>query len=133
MSRHMIAGTVITPEMPLDTALPAIACSNADYDTSGVNENCKVDYAAVEGMKHAITGVAWSYVGGTPTGSLKINEDGHSVFYIDITSAGAGIIAFPLPKKSSAANQPMQIILGAGGTGITGKLSVLNHYLIQEE
>ena len=108
----------------------AIAAAAADVHAPAANTAAVVTYAAVEAVKHHITGVAWSYDGGIPTNGNLLIEDvsGTTVFTMDITEEGPGFVVFPKPKQSAAVNTAMIITLAAGGAGVTGKISVLNHW-----
>ncbi len=108
----------------------AIACAAGDVHAPAVNTAAVVTYTASAVLKHVITGMTWSYVGGIPVGgNLKIEDvSGTTVFTVDISEEGAGIIVFPKPKKGAAINTAMIVTLAAGGAAVTGKVSVLNHY-----
>jgi hypothetical protein len=112
------------------TGIAGIPCAAADVNVPAVNTAAVVTYAGVSSVKHVITGIAWSYSGADPTaGNLKIEDvSGTTVFTMDITSQGAGIIVFPKPKKSAAVNTAMIVTLAAGGASAYGKVSVLDHY-----
>ena len=107
-----------------------IVCASADVHAPAANAAAIVTYAAEAALKHCITGIAWSYIGGIPTaGNLKVEDvSGTTVFTMDIDEGGPGVIIFPQPKKSAAVNTAMIVTLAAGGAGITGKVSVLNHW-----
>ena len=104
----------------------------ADVNAPAVNTAAVVTYGAAANAVHAITGVAWSYDGGIPVGGNLLIEDvaGTTVFSIDITEEGPGFFIFPNPKRSAVVNTAMIITLAAGGAGITGKLSILNHWQV---
>lgn len=106
----------------------SIGVSTADVHAPAANTAAQITYAAVAKRAHAVSGVAWSY-SGTPTGgNLKLeNGAGNTVFALDISSAGAGLIVFPHPKRG-APNTALIVTLAAGGAGVSGKLSVLNHW-----
>jgi hypothetical protein len=110
--------------------LGSCAASPGDVHAPASNTAAVVTYAAVPNERHCIGGVAWSYTGGTPTGgNLRIEDvSGTTVFSIDITAAGAGFFPFTPPMRSAAANTAMIITLAAGGSGVTGKVSVLGHW-----
>jgi len=114
----------------MTTRTNRIDCAAADVHAPAANTAAVVTYAAVAGEKHVVTGIAWSYTGGTPTGgNLKIEDvSGTTVFTLDIDKSGPGSFEFPIPKKSAAANTAMIITLAAGGAGVTGKVSVVNHW-----
>ena len=106
-----------------------VAAASGDVHEPAANTAAVVTYAASSGLKHVITGIAWSYTGGIPSGSLKVEDvSGTTVFVMGITEEGAGIITFPKPKKAAAANTAMIVTLAAGGSGVTGKVSVLNYW-----
>jgi hypothetical protein len=114
----------------MTTRTNRIACAAADVHAPAANTAAVVTYAAIAGLRHVVTGIAWSYVGGTPTGgNIKIEDvAGTVVFSLDIDKSGPGSFEFPIPKKSAAVNTAMIITLAAGGAGITGKISVENHW-----
>ena len=107
----------------------AVACAAADIHAPAANTAAVVTYALIAALRHVITGFVWSYVGGIPVGgNVIITDGGATVFSMDIDESGPGIIVFPKPKRSTAVGTAMIITLAAGGAGITGKLSILNHY-----
>jgi hypothetical protein len=125
-----IGGVAVSNTNPLPVAQTRTPCAAADVHAPAVNTAAVVTYAAVAAVKHVITGIAWSYVGGVPVGGNLMIEDisGTTVFSMDISDQGAGVITFPRPKVSAAANKAMIITLAAGGAGVTGKVSVLGHW-----
>lgn len=108
----------------------AVAAAAGNVHGPAVNTAAVVTYNAATAVKHVISGVAWSYSGGDPTGgNLKIEDvSGTTVFSINITAQGAGFIPFAPPLRSAAVNTALIITLAAGGDGITGKLSILGHW-----
>lgn len=115
-----------------------VAASTGDVHAPTSNTAAIVTYAALPASSatsggypsgaHVITGVGWSYSAAPTGGNLKVEDgSGNVVFSADITAAGPGEIIFPLPKRG-AANTAMVVTLAAGGGGITGKVSVLNHW-----
>lgn len=77
---------------------------------------------------HCISGIVWSY-NVTPTaGNLQIQDGSAVILNMDITTSGAGFIPFN-PAKEGTNNNPMTITLGAGGSGVSGKLTILGHWL----
>jgi len=106
------------------------AVSTSDVHVPSSNTAAVLTFSAAGGgISHALSGVAWSYSGGDPTGgNLKIEDgSGNVVFSVDITSQGPGFFPFPRPKKGTA-NTAMIITLAAGGSGVTGKVNALNHW-----
>ena len=116
---------------PLPVSLTRVVCTAADVNAPAVNTAAVVTYAADATKKHVITGVAWSYAGGTPVGgNLKIEDVvGTVIFTVDIDKSGPGGYEFPRSKIGAAANTAMVVTLAAGGAGVTGKVSVENHWL----
>jgi len=119
-----------TVSQRIKTAERPVEAASGDVHEPAANTAAVVTYAAVAAMKHVITGLAWSYAGGIPTnGNLKVEDvSGTTVFSMDITEEGAGIITFPKPKKAAAINTAMIITVAAGGAAVTGKVSALNHW-----
>lgn len=96
---------------------------NRHYPSS--NTAAVVTKAAVPGYAHVVGSVAWSYDAAPTGGNLKIEDvSGTTVFSIDITAAGPGVFNFFPPLKMAAANTALIVTLAAGGSGVTGKLSV---------
>jgi hypothetical protein len=104
-----------------------IPASTSDVNLPTSNTAAVVTYAAVSDRCHSITGLAWSYDGAPTGGSLKVEDgSGTTVFKIDVTAAGPGVIYFNPPKMGTK-NTAMIITLAAGGSGVTGKVSILGH------
>lgn len=105
-----------------------VPVSTGDVDEPAANTDAVVTYAASVGKQHVITGLAWSYDALPTGGSIKVeNGSGNVVFALSITSKGPGFFIFPKPK-SGTAGAAMIITLADGGAGVTGKLSILNHW-----
>jgi len=101
----------------------------ADVDEPLANVAAVVTYAAAAGLRHVITGVAWSYYGGVPYGRITVQDAGANVFVQDIADEGCGFVVFPSPKRSAVANTALVITLAAAGVaGVEGKLSILSHW-----
>lgn len=107
----------------------AVSAAVSDVAAPAVNTAAVVNYGAVAGQRHVITGIAWSYAGGVPAGGNLRVEDGagNVVFNMDIAVQDSRVVTFPKPKKGSV-NTAMIVTLAAGGAAVTGKISVLNHY-----
>ena len=102
--------------------------SAADVAAPAANTQAQVQYAAGgAGVVHTIGGIAWSYSAAPTGGNLQISDGANVIFNMDITAAGAGFIPFTPPKKGTA-NTTLTITLAAGGTGVSGKVSVLSHW-----
>lgn len=80
--------------------------------------------AAGSGVSHVLGGVAWSY-SGTPTGgNLKIEDGATTVFSIDVTVSGPGVVYLDPPLQGTA-NTALVVTLAAGGDGVSGKVNAL--------
>lgn len=116
----------------LDSAHQGRSCGRepTDKHEPAANTAAVITYAAVSGQKHVIGGVAWSYNGAPTGGNLKIEDvSGTVVFSVDITAAGPGFIPFTPPMRQAAPNTALIITLSAAGAAVTGKVSVLSHWL----
>jgi len=95
------------------------------------NTAAVVTYAASGRGQHVIAGgIAYSYAGGTPAGgNLKIEDgSGTTVLSLDIPTAGWGVIPLSFALRGSA-SKAMIVTLAAGGSGVTGKVTVLAHWI----
>jgi hypothetical protein len=69
--------------------------------------------------------VAWSYSGDPTGGKLTIALGGTTIFEVDITSGGPGLLNFDknsLYDRNQTKNQTLTITLAAGGGSVVGKL-----------
>jgi hypothetical protein len=109
-----------------------VSCDTGDVSAPSSNTDAVVTFAAVSGNCHVVSGLVFSYIGGTPAGgNLKIEDGaGNTVFNVDITSQGCGFIPFS-PAKKGTAGRAMIITLTAGGSGVSGKLTIPNHWTEQ--
>lgn len=79
--------------------------------------------AADEDNFWVVDWISFSYEGGTPAGNLKVTVGGTTVWEVDIETDGHGHIEFTQPLVGSTTkNQALAVVLGAGGSGITGKV-----------
>ena len=78
-----VNSTDVSQTNPLPVSQTRVVCAAADVHAPAVNTAAIVTYAADATKKHVITGVAWSYAGGTPVGgNLKIEDvSGNTVFW----------------------------------------------------
>jgi len=108
----------------------AVEASASDHHGPAANTAAVVTYNQnIAGLHHVITGVAWSYSDDPTGGKLTITGSTTGiVFEHEITTGGPGYFAFPVPKQFDV--ETVTITLAAGGAGITGKVSVLNHWLV---
>jgi hypothetical protein len=106
-----------------------IQTSTNNVNVPASNTNAVITYAAgAAGVRHCIGGVAWSYSASPTGGRLKIEDgSGNIVFDIDITAGGPGFVPFAQPLQGTAATA-LIVTLTAGGSGIQGKVTVLNHW-----
>ena len=114
----------------LETTRRALAGFTSDVHAPAANTAAVVTYPAIPWAIHVIGGVAWGYSGGDPTGgSIKVEDGSGNVIFgpIPITAAGAGAFYFPMTKRNAAVNRALIITLAAGGGGITGVLSIIDH------
>ena len=117
-------------DMAFVTSLIPSAIDASPNDVHGPSSDTAavVTYAAAAGFSHHITGLVWSYSGGTPSGgNLRVTDGDSVVFNMDITAAGAGFVPFT-PAKRGTTGSSMTITLAAGGTGVSGKVSVPAHW-----
>jgi len=113
-----------------------ILASGADYATAS-NAKAVITYPADnKGLRHYITGLAWSYSAGhtAPSGNITIEDGTNNIVFsqgMDDTAgnAGFGSVNFN-PGKVGSPNTAMIITLGGAGVAASvGKLSVLGHLL----
>lgn len=104
--------------------MEAKAGATGDVHEPASNTAAVVTYTAVASTYHYIGYIYWSY-DGTPTGgSITVTDAGDTVFKVDITNAGPGFLPLVPPLKSAVANTAMVVTLAAGGSGISGIVSV---------
>jgi hypothetical protein len=109
--------------------MQSIPASTTDVSAPASNTAAVVTYAAVSDRRHAVSGVAWSYSAAPTGGNLKIEDgSGTTVFSLDITAAGPGAFYFSPSPKVGSLNTALILTLAAGGSGVSGKLSVLGHW-----
>ncbi len=106
-----------------DNAGSGVIDAAANYATA-THAAATVTNAAVAGQRTVIDGVAWSYSGGTPAGSLTITDGGTTVFSVDVTANGPGQVTVP-KGLSSAVNSALVVTLADGGASLVGKVNVL--------
>lgn len=111
--------------------LDPVPCSSSDVNAPAANTAAVVTYSASASAKHVINGIAWSYSANPTGGNLKVEDvSGTTVFSMDITTGGAGVVYFDPPKRGAAVNTAMIITLAAGGASVSGKVSVLAHWTV---
>jgi len=114
---------------PIEPYVPPVSTGNTHAPAS--NTAAVLTYAAIAAgptspKSHVVSGITWSY-SGTPTGgNLKVEDGaGNIVFTMDITAGGAGFL--PWSGRGSP-NTAMIVTLAAGGSGVSGKVSVMQHW-----
>ena len=94
--------------------------------TGGTNPSVSLSHTLPGGSSvysNCISMLAWSY-NATPTGgNLLIQDGGDTIFNVDVTTSGAGILNFN-PAKAATSGNALTITLAAGGANVIGKLSV---------
>jgi hypothetical protein len=101
--------------------------STANTHSPAANTDAVLTYTGVAGTTHVfLNGVSWSYDNDPTGGRIWITVDGSTVFDMDITGGGAGFIPFHEPLYATP-GKTVIFRLEAGGSGVTGKLSVLGH------
>ena len=127
------ADVISVQGVALGTALPTLeqsrAAAAANVHAPASNTAAVVTYAAAgASVSNVIGGVAWSYNAAPTAGNLKVEDgSGTTVFTIDITAAGPGFMLFMRPMKGTA-NTALIVTLAAGGSGVSGKVSVLSKW-----
>lgn len=106
--------------------------SPCDSATSASNAAVSLTYGAQQNTRHIINGLAWSYSGGSASGSVQVLDQGVVIFNMDITAAGNGSITFPDPLAGSP-GRVLTITLAAGGSSVTGKINALGHRAVQTD
>lgn len=112
---------------PGDTYVDAAA---ADVHEPAVNTAAVVTLAAGGGgVRHFITGVAWSYDAAPTAGSLTITDGGATVFKVDITNAGPGFFDWCPPMRCTA-NSAVVATLAAAGAAVSGIVSLKGKFTV---
>ena len=106
-------------------SLTAAPASSVLTHAPAANTAAVVTLAAETGLSQGLRGVAWSYEATPAGGNLKVEDDNITVFSVDITAAGPGFL--PLCLRSSP-GKLLRVTLSAGGSGVSGKVNVLQHW-----
>jgi hypothetical protein len=91
----------------------------------GANLDAEILIPAESNKSFIIYYIAWSYDDDPTGGRIVIREGGTDQFDVDITVGGPGF--FPTIMRF-APNTEVQLVLYAGGAGISGKLNVMGFY-----
>lgn len=103
------------------TATPTFPAIKSVF-ISGNNASAAISLTAVSGQRHHVVGIIWSYSAAPTNGRItSIGLDGDQLDF-DITQGGPGPVL--TPPAIGATNTTVSITLAAGGSGITGKLTV---------
>lgn len=102
------------------------ASFSANNTASATNAAATITYNAVAGKRHAIDGISFS-LSADPASpvALTITDAGNTVFQVDVLVRGPGFI--PISGASATANTSLVISLGAGGSGVVGKISAIGY------
>lgn len=104
--------------------------TTADTATSTSNADATITYSADQYGYHTIAGIAYSYTGTVTTGRITVeNGSGVIVFDETIPAAGAGFFDFK-DGLAGSINTSMIIKIFAGGSGVIGKINVIEHRVI---
>jgi len=119
MKRQKSAGVRVVQIDHVEFSASAVSTPAEDTDAT-------VTFAAESGIAHGITGLVWSY-DAVPTGGRITISGGTDVYLdMDITVDGAGFLPFT-PEHIAPVGSALVVTLAAGGSGVTGKLTVLGH------
>ena len=80
--------------------------------------------APTDGTAHKVVQIDWSY-DATPTGGKVTVAYGSTTYEVAVTVSGPGQLQFP-HGVGNTTNQAVTVTLGAGGSGVTGKVNVLS-------
>jgi len=123
----------IQPGTPLATIPRGISIAGVGEGEPGnvvvspANANGVITFGAVAGVRHVVSGFAWSYDADPTGGRITITSGGVALFDMDVTTGGAGKIEFPRGKVGGAGLDYVLTIY-AGGAGIVGKLNALDYW-----
>jgi len=92
-----------------------------DKGTASSNNAVAITKTGVSKRRWILKSVQWSYAGGTVTGKLTITDGSTDIFEVDITATGPGGYTDLNIPVTAGAN--LVVTLGAGGSGVTGKLN----------
>ncbi len=107
------------------------AMSGTDTNAPAANTAAVAGYGAVGGYSHVVSGIAWSYSAAPTGGNLIVQDGSTTIFQVDVTAAGPGFFPFFPPRFSTPGNA-LTATLSAGGSGISGKVNFLGHWIIPE-
>ncbi len=102
---------------------------NAADTAAATHAAASIVYGAVTGLAHAIGGLAVSYSGTTPAGTLTIQDGSTTVFSIDLVGAGVTLLPFRSARVGTPGNS-LTVTLSDGGAGVVGKVNVTEHFLL---
>lgn len=105
----------------------AISANSGDF-AQNASGDAVVYFPAEKYLSQAIYGAAFEYSATPGSGFLRIDSpSGVPVFGpVGISSAGMGFQDFDMGLKGGR-NKDMLIVLGGGGAGVTGSLSIKGH------
>lgn len=103
-----------------------VTLSSTDAVTGTANEATSIALAATPGKARVIHTVIASYSGSPTGGVLSILRNLDTVLSLYV---GAAPLVIPFsPPIAGQPGDSLTIVLAAGGSGVTGKLSVLHNF-----
>lgn len=108
-----------------NVSVAAVPGAASDLATA-TNASATVTYPAVPGQRNEVGAALVSYSAAPTGGRLQVLDGAAVILDVDITAAGDRTIALPR-RRSGTTNTAMSVVLAAGGVGIVGKLTVLDH------
>lgn len=96
---------------------------STDVATPAANSAATVTYTGTAGVHDVVGQVTWSYSADPTGGLLTIKEGSTVVFSAQITKGGPGQLTFD-PPITVTDGQNLVVTLSAGGSGISGQVSV---------
>jgi len=96
---------------------------STDVAAPAANSAATVTYTGTTGVHDVVGQITWSYSADPTGGLLTIKEGSTVVFSTQITKGGPGQLTFD-PPVTVTDGQNLVVTLSAGGSGISGQVSV---------
>ena len=106
---------------PAHAGAPVCSDDQPSSDTAAVATIANAKNYTISG-----TWVLWSYSTAPTGGKLTIKSASTTIAEVDITAAGPGFL--PLDGLNSVRNEAYSATLAAGGTGVSGKVTMCAIY-----
>lgn len=112
--------------MPVTVA--RVPCDTTDYAVSTANASATVTYAAA-GLKlaHKVEYAIISLVSGTGISNFTITDAVLAAVVFDLDLPAPGVYTIPLGWKGFSQNGAVAFSIGAGGSGVIGKINIVGH------